>query len=72
MTELLKRAFDEASKLPDEEQDALASALLEELQGERQWDAILARSQEQLSSLADDALAEHRAGRTTTLDPEGL
>jgi hypothetical protein len=66
VTELLKKAFDEASKLSDEEQDALASALLEELQGERQWDALLARSQAQLSSLADEALAEHRARRTAT------
>lgn len=72
MTELLKQAFDEASKLSDEEQDALASALLEELRGERQWDAMLARSQDQLSSLADEALAEHIAGRTKALDPEGL
>lgn len=35
MTKLLKRAFEEASKLPQEEQDALARILLEELASER-------------------------------------
>ena len=34
MTKLLKKAFDEASKLPEKEQDALARLLLEELASE--------------------------------------
>ena len=72
MTELLRKAFEEASKLPPREQDALASVLLEELRGEQLWETTLEETHEKLASLADAALAEHRAGRTQPLDPEEL
>ncbi|MCH7563379.1 MAG: hypothetical protein IH968_06085 [Gemmatimonadetes bacterium] len=72
MTELLRKAFEEASKLPAQEQDALASVLLDEIEGEQKWDATLAETQDELAGLADAALAEHRAGKTETLDPEKL
>lgn len=64
MTELLTRAFQEASKLPNEIQDELAQRLLDDLVGESQWDSTLARSDDQLDRLADKALAEFRAGKT--------
>lgn len=35
MTKLLQKAFDEAAKLPEREQDALASRVLDEIQAER-------------------------------------
>jgi hypothetical protein len=38
MTRALKEAFDAASKVPEAEQDALAAAILEELESERCWD----------------------------------
>jgi len=72
MTNLLQRAFDEASKLPEDEQDALGRILLEELASERRWEGLFAGSHDFLSELADQALAEHRAGRTEKLDPEKL
>ncbi len=72
MTELLRKAFEEASKLPPQEQDSLASVLLEEIDGEQRWDATLEETQEDLAGLADAALAEHRAGKTEPLDPEKL
>ncbi|HLF07991.1 MAG TPA: hypothetical protein VI789_01390 [Dehalococcoidia bacterium] len=72
MTKLLERAFEEASKLPVQEQDALAAWLLEELASERQWDASFAASADPLASLGDAAVAEHRAGKTEVLDPEHL
>ncbi|MDZ4340058.1 MAG: hypothetical protein U1B94_07570 [candidate division NC10 bacterium] len=72
MTKLLKKAFDEASKLSEEEQDALARILLEELASERRWEELFAGSRDLLGRLADEALAEHRAGRTEELDPERL
>ena len=70
MTQLLERAISEANQLPDTEQDALASLLLEEIASEARWGAAFAGSQSQLASLAADALAEFRAGRTLPLDPE--
>ncbi|HET9787511.1 MAG TPA: hypothetical protein VFP47_10275 [Pyrinomonadaceae bacterium] len=72
MTKLLQKAFDEASKLPDAEQDALGRVLLEELASERRWEELFAGSHNLLAELADEALAEHRAGRTKKLDPEKL
>jgi len=72
MTELLRKAFEEASKLPPLEQDALASTLLEELQGEHHWEATLGATHDQFAALADAALAEHRAGKTQPLDPDKL
>src|SRR5215472_13622184 len=41
MTKLLQKAFDEASKLPEVEQDALGRVLLEELASERRWKTFL-------------------------------
>jgi hypothetical protein len=70
MTKLLQKAFDEASKLPEAEQDALGRVLLEELASERRWEQLFAGSHDLLAELADDALAEHRAGRTEKLNPE--
>ena len=72
MTKLLKKAFAEASKLEGDEQDALGRWLLEELASQRRWDDTLADSQDPLSTLADEALSEHHAGRTQKLDPQKL
>ena len=74
MTQLLKKAFEQASQLPDEAQDEFARLMLAELESERRWAELFARpeSEELLSRLADEALAEHRAGRTRPLDLENL
>ena len=70
MTQLLEQAFAAAANLPSEEQDALARALLEDLASERSIDERLATTPDALATLADEALAEHRAGRTEPLDLE--
>ena len=72
MTKLLEEAFAKAAKLPEQEQDALAAVMLEELASERRWDQAFADSADLLAQLADQALAEHRAGKTQVLDPERL
>lgn len=72
MTRALKKAFDVASRLPDREQDALAAAILEELAADERWEAAVGSSPGALEHLADEALAEHRAGRTKPLDPDSL
>ena len=58
MTQLLERAFAEASKLPEPEQDSFASLLLAELDSERRWSQAFAASQDKLAALADEALRE--------------
>jgi hypothetical protein len=72
MTTLLENAFAEAARLPEDEQDALARWLLEELAAERRWTDTFAHSPDALEALAAEALAEHRAGTTQPLDPERL
>ncbi len=68
MTELLEKAFAEASKLPQDAQDMLAQMLLDDLAAEEKWDDAFAKSQDKLALLADEALAEHRSGRTKAIE----
>lgn len=72
MTELLERAFAEASRLSTAEQDVLASRLLAELAAEDEFDRKMIGSVDRLAGLAREALAEHRAGLTEELDPDRL
>ena len=71
MTSLLERAFAEAAKLPEAEQEILAARLLAELGAEDEFDRAIAGSASKLASLANVALAEFRAGLTEELAPAG-
>ena len=68
MTQLLEKAVARVSALPDREQDALASVLLDELESERRWDQLFASSQDLLGLMAREALAEYRAGEAAPFD----
>lgn len=70
MTGPLEAAFEAASRLPEEEQDALVATILEELASEERWETAFAESQDALARLAEEALAEHRAGKTQPLFDE--
>ena len=72
MTGLLKEAFERASELPAEDQEAFARVVLAELASEAKWADLFARSQDVLAKLADDALKEFDAGETQPLDPDTL
>lgn len=72
MTSLLERAFAEAAKLSEAEQEILARRLLAELAVEDEFDQVIAQSAHRLSGLATQALTEHRAGETSELDPDSL
>ena len=72
MTEILKKAFEKASRLPAEEQDRFGEWMLEELNSEERWDELFARSPELLEKLAAEAIAEDDAGLTEPLDPDKL
>lgn len=72
MTQMLEQAFAEVAKLPDEEQDAFAAWIVEELASEQRWSHSFAQSQDALAQLAEEALAEHRANRTQPLNADGL
>ena len=74
MNQLLQQAFERASELPEEEQDRFARFLLAELESEQQWADLFARpeSEDLLERLADEAVSEHRAGRTRPLSLDEL
>lgn len=72
MTRLLERAFKEASKLPELEQNALAKWVIEELEAEGKWEKAFAGSEDILDKLADEVLAAHKQGKTNLLNIKAL
>jgi hypothetical protein len=72
VTDLLNKAFDAASRLPRDEQNALAEWLLAELASEEGWRARFAETHNSLSALTREALDEHDRGETEDLDPDSL
>jgi hypothetical protein len=72
MTKLLEKAFEEASRLPEMDQNALAKWVLDELQSERAWARTFSESEDVLEKLADEAIAEKRRGKTIPLDRNRL
>jgi hypothetical protein len=72
MTDLLERAIARLQALPESEQDAIASIILDEIEDEQRWDAAFASSPDVLVKLAASAMAEYHAGETQELDLEKL
>lgn len=72
MTELLEQAVEKAKNLPDTEQDAIASIILEELEDEAKWERRFSVSKDSLAKLASEAMEEDRRGETKELDPDSL
>jgi len=72
MTRALERVFSRISSLPADEQDRIAGWLQSELASEEEWTRRFAGSQDVLNALADEALGDEAAGRTTTLDPDKM
>lgn len=50
----------------------MARWILGELESERRWSKLFGESGDALARLPEDALAEHRRGETTELDPKKL
>ncbi len=72
MTRSLQLAFEKASSLPSDKQEAFGSWMLHELESEQRWDELFARSPQLLEKLAAEAIAEDDAGLTEPLDPDNL
>ncbi len=69
MTTLLQLAFAEAEKLPPEDQDAIASRLLAEVEDERQWNArFAATTDDQWDRLAVEVRRDVATEGTRPLD----
>ena len=72
MGRLLEKAISEASKLPEDDQEAIGAWLLAEIESERRWSELFGGPGSTLERMADDALEEHERGLTTPLDPDRL
>ena len=74
MSPLMEQAFLKAGELPESDQEAIASIILQEIESEGRWAALFARAEtsELLSRLADEALEGMRAGRARKLDTNEL
>jgi hypothetical protein len=72
MTKLFEQAIGRVTQLPEADQDAIARLVLDELESERRWDELLAKSPKKLSELADRAWADHEAGHSELMDPDQL
>jgi len=72
MTKTLQRAVKKVSALPSRDQEAFARWMLRELAEDARWSRTLRRTRGRLRQLARAALADHKAGRTRTLDPDRL
>jgi hypothetical protein len=68
MTELLESALRKVAMLPQDEQDAIASQIIETLQDEAAWREKLTHDPEKLRRLAEEARQGHRCGETRPLD----
>jgi hypothetical protein len=68
MTGLLEKALQRIEALASEEQDALASQILETLDEEEAWSRQFREKPEALGSLAREARDEHHRGETRPVD----
>jgi len=72
MTQLLEKAFSQASLLPEIQQNMLAKWIIEELLAEKKWDMLFSESEDFLAGLADEALSEYEQGKTQLLNVDAL
>ncbi len=68
MTKLLENAFNEASKLPEIEQNVIGRWLLDEIKADKKWEKLFAESEDVLEQFAQEALMEYEKGNTKDLD----
>jgi len=72
MTRLLEKAIEKVSKLSLAEQNKIAKWLLEELESEREWEKRYESSKDVLTTMAKEAVAEYKKGKTSKLNFKNL
>ena len=71
MTKRAEKAFSEASKLPESQQDELAAIILDEILVDERWNEQFAKSQGKLEHLAQEAKNDYKTGKTDERSWEG-
>ena len=72
MTALFVQAINRVKTLSDNEQNAIATLILEEIDDDFRWDKSFASSQDVLAMLAEEAAEEINTGKSEVLDPDKL
>jgi hypothetical protein len=72
MTQLLQQAWAEVQKRTEDEQDFIAAIVLEELGDENLWQDKFAKSQAQLTKLAEKVRTDIQAGRVRQVGVDEL
>ena len=68
MSSLLEKALEKVATLPENEQDAIASQILDSLADEDAWKTRLAAKRDVIRRMAREALEEDQRGETLPLD----
>jgi hypothetical protein len=74
MSQLMEQAIQKVKQLPKQDQESIASIILQEIESQQRWAELFARSEsaDLLSRMADETLAETRAGHARKLDVNEL
>ena len=62
MTQLLQQAMQRVQQLSDEQQDMIASIIIEELEDDLRWEQAFANSQDKLAEWEKQVQADIQAG----------
>ncbi len=68
MASLLEKALEKVVALPPDEQDAIASQILESLADEDAWRTRFAQKRDVIRRMAQEAIEEDERGETLPLD----
>ena len=68
MSKLLEQALEKVGSLPQDEQDAIATQILDSIADEMAWREHFASKREVIRRMALEALKEDAAGETLPLD----
>ncbi len=72
MTKLANEAFAKLRELDDAEQDRLAQLIIDDIEMDKRWDAMFAKSQGLLEEMANSAKSDYESGLTDELTPDKL
>lgn len=69
MTELLKKAIEKAKSLPEDKQNLVATAMLEEIDSSKRWDELFAKTTDkQWQAMADQVQKDIENGNTISAE----
>ena len=72
ITKQFEKVIEKVGSLPEDDQNALAEWILEELEDEKRWQKSFSESQDVLEKMAEKALKDREQGTVKPFDLSGL